>query len=154
MPRDLHSYLSNPLNKVNLVNYVFKTWAKTFLFKLQDNQILILTHLDGSTDKITCQSSSKFNWSTDHKEADSKMFVFCKYLLDNYNILRINISSPDTDVAVIACYQFVENLSLLDELWLKTGVGAKKRYIAIHDTSASLEPTLSRLLPVFHVVQK
>ena len=120
--------------------------------KLQDNQILILTHLDGSTDKITCQSSSKFNWSTDHEEADSKMFVFCKYLLDNYNVLRIIISSPDTDVAVIACYQFVENLALLDELWLKAGVGAKKIYIAIHDTSASLGPTLSRLLPVFHVV--
>ena len=34
----------------------------------------------------------------------------------------------------------------------KTGVDAKKRYIAIHNTSASLGPTLSGLLPVFHVV--
>ena len=35
LPRDLHSYLSNPLNKVNLVNYVFTTWAKTFPLKLK-----------------------------------------------------------------------------------------------------------------------
>jgi hypothetical protein len=43
LPKDVHCYLSNPQNKVNLINYVFQS---TFQSKLQNNQILVLTHLD------------------------------------------------------------------------------------------------------------
>ena len=52
------------------------------------------------------------------------MFVLCKYLADKYKLNRVIITSPDTDVAVIACYYFVESLSL-DEFWMKTGTESK-----------------------------
>ena len=45
---------------------------------------------------------------------------------------RIAIESPDTDVAVICCYQLATNLASLSELWFQTGVGKNKRYIPIH----------------------
>ena len=132
-PKDLQCYLSNPQNKVNLVNYVFQTWSETFQSKLQNNQLLVLTHLDVSTTEITCQTSTKVNWKqiTRGGGADSKMFVFCKYMMEVYNVQRIIIASPDTDVAVIACYQFVDSLLLLRELWLKTGLGTKRRYMKV-----------------------
>ena len=63
-------------------------------------------------------------------------------MMDVYNVQRIIIASPDTDVAVIDCYQFVDSLLLLRELWLKTGLG----------TATSTEPILPRLLPVFHAI--
>ena len=78
--------------------------------------------------------------------------MFCKYMMDVYNVQRIIIASPDTDVAVISCYQFVDSLLLLRELWLKTGLGTKRRNIAIHDTSTPIGSILSGLLPVFHAI--
>ena len=123
LPTDLQCYLLNPQNKKKLVNYVFQTWSETFRSKLQNNQTLVLTHLNGSTTEITCQTSTKFKWTTDHEEADSKMFVICKYMMDVYNEQRIFIASPDTDVAVIACYQFVDSLLLLREQVLEQREG-------------------------------
>ena len=152
LPKDFHCYLSNSKNKVNLINYAFQIWVETYHTKLRNNQCLILTHLDGSTTQITSQAATPLNWSTDHEEADSKMFVFCKYMMNTHQIQRIIIASPDTDVAVIACYQFVTNLDSIQELWLKTGVGSNKRYIAIHTTCQTLGTTLSKLLPVFHAI--
>ena len=76
LPTDLQCYLLNPKNKVNFVNYVFQTWSETFRSKLQNNPILVLTHLNGSTTEMNCQTSTKCNWTTDHEEADSKMMFF------------------------------------------------------------------------------
>ena len=37
LPRDLSSYLGNPKNKTNLINYTFNTWATDFQNVLQDS---------------------------------------------------------------------------------------------------------------------
>ena len=155
LPKDLQNYLSNPKNKVNLVTFLFDLWALHFPSKLKENQVLYLANLDGSITEITSSSSSssssKLSWESDHEEADSKMFVLCKYLADEYELDRVIITSPDTDVAVIACYHFVESLSL-DEFWMKTGTGSKSRYIPIHKTCSTLGETICKVLPSYHAI--
>jgi len=49
------------------------------------------------------------------------------------DITRININSPDTDVAVIACHQYASSFQHVQEMWFKTGSGQQRRYIPIHE---------------------
>jgi len=79
------------------------------------------------------------------------MFVFCNYISQTFDVQRIIISSPDTDVAVIACYQYVQNLSL-EELWFKTGTAKKTRYIAVHTICEKFGESIGKALPAFHAV--
>ena len=65
---------------------------------------------------------------------------------------RIVNESPDTDVAVICCYQLVTNLASLRELWFQTGVGKNKRYIPIHISLNTIGVSVCRLLPTVHLI--
>ena len=100
--------------------------------------------------QCTYSQFTTLDWTCDHEEADSKMFVFCKHLLEQYHLKRIIICSPDTDVAVICCYHHITTLSTLDTLWFKTGTGNKRRYIAIHESTTSLGSSICRILPALH----
>ena len=61
---------------------------------------------------------------------------------------RVVIESPNTDVAVLAVY-VVTSLSC-QQMWMKTGVRDKLRYITIHALAQKLGPDLCCLLPAFH----
>ena len=82
------------------------------------------------------------------------MFVIAHYLANKCELSRLIIVTPDTDVVVIACYQFVEQLHSLKELWLKTGTKKKKdlRYISINKICEKLGDSLTKLLPVLHSI--
>ena len=85
----------------------------------------------------------------------AKMFVLCKYLIDQYYTQRVIISSPDTDVAVISCYHYFTTFQTsLNELWFKTGTGNKRRYLSIHETATSLGPCICRILPALHNITR
>ena len=150
LTNDLSFYLGNPKNKTNLINYTFNTWATDFQNGLQDDQFVYFANLDGTATKISHHSLLKLPWTTDHEEADSKMFVFAEYLVNHHGIDQIIIASPDTDV--IACYQFATNLSSLSKFWFKTGVGSKRRYVAIHETAEVFGSAVLKILPVFHCI--
>ena len=152
LPNILATYLGNSKNKMTLVNYVFSRWRKHIPEKLSPCQHVILANMDGTCVELCETGCTELDWECDHEEADSKMFVYCKYLATRYELSRIIISSPDTDVAVICCYQHVTSLSSLTELWFKTGVGNNKRYIAIHETTNTLGTTICKLLPAFHSI--
>ena len=60
------------------------------------------------------------------------------------------IQSPDTDVAVLSITQF-EDLQC-QELWFRTGVKDRLRFIPIHRLHSSLGPPLCKALPAFHAL--
>ena len=64
----------------------------------------------------------------------------------------IIISAPDTDVAVISCYQRVSGLESIDKIRLKSVVFKIKRYLTIHDITDKLGFSLIKLLPVIHSI--
>ena len=152
LPKDLATYLSSSKNKTNLINYTYTKWESTMQEKLLPNQSIYLARLDGSTVRVTREETNTTELVSDHEEADSKMFVYCQYLTREYDLNQIVIHSPDTDVAVICCYQYATTLLSLQNFWFKTGVGKNIRYIAIHDITSSLGPNVCKLLPAFHSI--
>ena len=79
----------------------------------------------------------RLQWTTNHEEADTKMFVLAKHIVNEHQIQHSIINSPGTGRFMVACCQFTSSLITIDKLWLKTGTGDKMRYVAIHETSTS-----------------
>ena len=63
-----------------------------------------------------------------------------------------HIDSPDTDVFLVACYQFTSRLATLDNLWIKPGTGDKKKYFAIHKVGNHFGSSMLKSLTAFHVI--
>ena len=152
LPNKFQAYLGNSTNKINLVNYVFEKWKTAFSESLCNNQLILMANLDGTVTRCTYNQFTTLDWTCDHEEADSKMFVFCKHLLEQYHVKRIIICSPDNDVAVICCYHHITTLSTLDTLWFKTRTGNKRGYITIHESTTSLGSSICRILPALHCI--
>ena len=152
VPKHFQQYLNNPCNKINLVNFIFKHWKQSLPQWLNTMQYVYLANLDGTTDVITKEGSSQTELQSDHEEADSKMFGYSKYIIEHNQIERVVIHSPETDVAVICCFQFATSLATLHEMWFKTGVGNKARYIPIHTAVTTLGTSICRLLPGLHSI--
>ena len=53
---------------------------------------------------------------SDQKEADSRMFIYARYLVTNNQTGRIIIASSDTDILIIACFHFSESFFSCSEL--------------------------------------
>ena len=88
------------------------------------------------------------NLRSDHEEADTRLLLHAKHAAATHP--RIVIQSPDTDVAVLSVAHF-SDLNC-QELWLKTGVKDRLRYLPVHEIQASLGESLCRCLPSFHAL--
>ena len=80
---------------------------------LSDNQVIYFSDIDSSTIKVTQQSSAVLKYKSDHGEADTKIFRYGKCIFTEHSIKKINISSPDTDVAVIY-FQLISRLESIN----------------------------------------
>ena len=88
----------------------------------------------------------------DHEEADSRMFNQARYLLPNNQIWRIIIPPPDTDVFIIACFQFIKSSFPFSELCFETAYAKSFRYVAVHDICKKYGATFCMSLPVAHAL--
>ena len=152
LPKCMTDFLTNSTNKHHLIKYLFSKWRYNFDEKLSDNQVIYLVDIDGSTIKITQQGSAVSEFKSDHEEADTKMFAYGKYIATEHSIKEMIISSPDTDVAVISCFQKISFLESIDEIWLKSGIGVNIRYLRIHDITDQLGFSVVELLPAVHAI--
>jgi hypothetical protein len=88
------------------------------------------------------------NLRSHHEEADTRLLLHAKHAANTHP--RIVIQSPDTDVAVLSIAHF-QDLSC-QELWFKTGVKDRQRYIPIHDIHLSFGRLVSKCLLSFHAL--
>ena len=77
---------------------------------------------------------------SDDEEADSRMFVHLKYAYNLNTVERYIIWSPDIDVAVLGIH-FAEKF-VLKEVYLRTGLKRKKRFIPTHKIVNQLSTTM------------
>ena len=84
---------------------------------------------DGKTQHITYRENKKIgSLRSDHEEVDSQIFVYGHYIGKNYgHITRMIIKCPDTDVAIIVCYQAYNALNMFSEIWLETGTSSNSK---------------------------
>ena len=75
-------------------------------------------------------------------------FLHAKHAADEH--LRIAIQSPDTDVAILCLYAF-RYLACL-ELWFRTGIKDKQRFIPSHTMSENLGEAMCLALPGLHAL--
>ena len=85
---------------------------------------------------------------SDHEEADTRMILHAHNASQDHD--RVVIQSPDTDVAVLATHLF-SSLSC-KQLWFRTGVKDKLRFIPIHSLVESLGSDTCASFPCFHAL--
>ena len=88
------------------------------------------------------------SYSSDHEEADSRIFFDVTKATEMYVPKRIIIWSVDTDVASM-CPRAVHLLHL-QQLFFKTGMKEKKRFIPMHDVAERIGSEVSVILPMLH----
>ena len=54
------------------------------------------------------------------------MFALAQHIIDEHQTQQLIVTSPDTDVLVVAWYQFMSELATLNRLWLKTRIQEKR----------------------------
>ena len=136
----------------NILSYFLNYIMDYFAIKLKPHQEVIISKLDGTSFHIT--STTRILLDTlysDHEVADIRMFVCAAHISSTRNVNRLIIRSPDTDVAVIACYHSYHSLRNSVDICFYTGFGKKhRRFIPIHQISNSMGATLCNMLPIFH----
>ena len=88
------------------------------------------------------------NLKCDHEEVDTRMMLHARNC--SYQHPRVVVQSPDTDVAVL-CVHTYESMRC-QELWFKTGVKDKLRFVPVHTLTEVLGTNLCNLLPAFHAL--
>ena len=152
LPKQRSKFLSNPRNKANLANFLFTLWQEKCKERLKNGQTLILD--GGYTDgkkvvKVNCNEHEVLeSFLCDHEEADSRIFFHVARATQTYAPRRIIIWSIDTDVASM-CPKAVHLLNL-QQLFFKTGVKDKKRFILMHDVDERVGSEISQILPLLH----
>ncbi|KAK3734694.1 hypothetical protein QZH41_002113 [Actinostola sp. cb2023] len=153
VPRQRGKYITNSQNKVNLCDFLTVSLCKIGKERLTDPQQLVIG--GGTKDgeravRIThnhCEDVAALK--SNHEEADTRMLLHAKHA-SHAGSSRIVIQSPDTDVLVLCAAHF-DSLAC-EELWLKTGVKDRLRFIPVHDVSHALGRRMCDALPAFHAL--
>ena len=110
--------------------------------------MIYLADIDGLTTKIGTSTTTVLEFTCDQEEADTRMFAYRKYIAIRNSIQRLIIFFPDTDVAVISCYQKVSDLEPVGKTCLKSCVSVNKQYFPIHCINDRLDFSVVKLFPV------
>lgn len=86
--------------------------------------------------------------TSNHEEADTRMILHANHAARADR--RLVIHSPDTDVLVLSISHF-RSLAC-PELWFRTGVKNRHRFIPVHDIAHALGEKLCSSLPGFHAI--
>ena len=114
-------------------------------------QLVILGGFKDSTEAVLVirgSTATLQSLKTDHKEAHTRMLLHASDTSTDHD--RIVIQSPDTDVAVLSVF-FFSKLAC-EELWFRTGVKDKLRFIPIHKVVHALGSDICTALPCFHAL--
>ena len=132
LPRNFQQFLSNLRNKSNFVKFLLSELEKWFSRDISNTKEVYLGLHDGKTQHITYRENKEIgSLRSDHEEADSRIFVYGHYIGKNYSHTRhitgMIIKSPDTDFAIIACYQPSNALDMFSDIWFETGFSSNLR---------------------------
>ena len=152
IPKRRRRFLSNCKNKENLANFLFEDWCQEAARRLRAAHVLQLAGGFRNGEKTVSVSQGRINYieelRSDHEEADSRMFVHLKDAYNLNTVERYIIWGPDTNVAVLGIH-FAEKFEL-KEVYLRTGIKCKKRFIPIHRIVNQLSTTMCQFLPAVH----
>ena len=152
VPKKWQNFISNPVNKTNLKAFLGSMWKEMAKTRLAGDQKLVLAgcfiHSDDTFAITQNQETPLLHLSSDHEEADTRMLLHASDCSRDHQ--RIVVQSPDTDVAALCVYAC--NMINTQQLWFRTGVKDKLRFLSVHRLAEKLGEDLCRLIPSFHAL--
>ena len=150
VPKNWNAYISNPVNKINLQRFLGRIWTEIGKNTLNfGHQLVLAGCFTDPQDVLMVERGTTRSLPrlvSDQEEADTRMMLHaedCSHLFQ-----RLVLHSPVTDVAVIATHIF--SSLLCKQLWMKTGVRDRLRFVPIHALVEKLGSVMCNLLPAFH----
>ena len=152
VPKKWQKFICNPVNKTNLKVFLGSTWKEMAKAKLAVDQKLVLAGcFMNSEDTLPITQNEEnplIHLSSDHGEADTRMLLHASDCTQDHQ--RIVVQSPDTDAAVLCVYAC--SVIHAQQLWFRTGVKDKLRFLPVHRITEKLGDDLYSLLPSVHAL--
>ena len=152
VPKQWNKYISNVKNKVGLCAFLAERFCEIGKRQLEpDKQLLIGEGTRDGDLALSVRNGQSLTVSvliSDHEEADTRLLLHAKHACQDGQ--RIVVQSPDTDVLVL-CVSHYREIGC-QQLWFKTGVKDRPRFIPVHDVSTNLGPEICSALPAFHAL--
>ena len=149
VPKQWAKFISNPKNKDNLAAFLCNYLSEQLPQRAPSQKIVLAGGFKDGTETLSLTQVSvgdEPNIRSDHEEADTRLLLNAKHAAIIHP--RIVIQLPDTDVALLSIAHFGD--LHCQELWFKTGLKDRKRYIPVHAIQFSLGQPLFKSLPAFH----
>ena len=141
--------MSSSKNKSVLTSFLCRTWSEIAGAAVDSGKVLILAggFEDGKEAKAVTKTEVvclKNLYST-QEEADTRIILHIQDA--SMNSKAVVVWSPDTDVAILGMH-YVRRLGI--ELWFKTGVKDKARFVPLHELARNVGEDICQLLPGIH----
>ena len=152
VPKQCDKYISNPNNKKNLCDFLTHSMCNLGQRHLRESTQLVIG--GGLKDGERCVAITRDSCvdvedlKSNQEEADTRMLLHAKYAAGQCQEEKIVIQSPDTDVLVLSAAHFEDIAS--KELWFRTGVKDRLRFVPVHDVCQNLSNRVLKALPAFH----
>ena len=105
LPPNFKEFLMNAKNKVSFISFVLNLSVEYLPSVLQSHQEVIVDRLDGSSWRISSYGKEQLpKLFYNHKEEDSRLFMYASYCSSNTTVSRIVVFSSDTELILIAFY--------------------------------------------------
>lgn len=154
VPKQWDKYISNPNNKKNLCDFLTHSRCNLGQRHLRESTQLVIG--GGFKDGERCVAITRDSCvdvedlKSNQEEADTRMLLHAKYAAGQCQEAKIVIQSPDTDVLVLSAAHFEDIAS--KELWFRTGVKDRLRFVPVHDVCQNLSNRVLKALPAFHAL--
>ncbi|KAK3918979.1 Chromosome-associated kinesin KIF4 [Frankliniella fusca] len=144
LPKNWADFLRNAQNKSELFQFLGSRFVSDF------SEAKVVTNVGDTVCTSEPECTSLCGKTIFMEEADGRILWHVKDSAE-HGAKIIVIRSSDTDVLVISISFYHElKLSGLHELWILSGVGTKRRYIAVHKIAEVLGEEKSVALRGFH----
>ena len=154
LPKQWDKYMTNAQNKRNLCDFLVNSWRLYGPVSLEDGKELVIG--GGFSDNNKAVSVKKGSCDdmvelfSDHEEAYKRLLLHASQASRTFK--HIVIQSLDTDVAVLCTAHFGK--LLCEEIWFKTGVPDRLRFIPIHQVCQKLGQTMCSAVLGFHALTR
>ncbi|KAG1664911.1 hypothetical protein GQR58_019607 [Nymphon striatum] len=121
-------------NKRNLLQYLYESWAQECHTIPDDCIVIVGGFTPGPAIMLSQHSLTELPCLVcpAHEEADTRVFAYALYSIEEQSCSRIVIEANDTDIIVMGIF-YSSNTSSLKELWVhKTTTGLQDQRLDIH----------------------
>ena len=154
-PKQFKKFLSDGVNKVDLVKFFLNDWSDPERFKAVIAEKVIFVTVESECHRIEVVdnmviSRREVSLCSNQEEADTKMFLCCQHASQFHDgETNVCISTVDSDVVVLAAY-YKERISC--NMYVEIGSKTKKRILAMSKIHEVLGEKMCSALPSLHAL--